>query len=173
MAGNVTVEIDENNDLLVSASVFAGIINKSRRQVTNYKKDGIPIVKRGSRSLYPVRKAFEWLIKRGVIKVKLEEGDAEDVELLPPNIRKDLADAKLKEFNLKILEGKYILKEEEEKAAANLAISLRDRLMSLPDRIVPGLEADEKIKHAIRVELKREFTNFIADFNEGIEKIFE
>jgi len=138
----------------LKSSEFADLVGVSQRQINNYRKDGMPSVQKGSYHYYNFE-AIQWLYDNGIKQINRVD-DSDDVEFLPARERKDLADAKNKEFDLDVKQGKYLLKDEVKSYSVNLGVQIREILSSIPDRFIPRLELDEEVKHYLRVELKEE-----------------
>jgi len=152
----------------LKSSEFADLIGVSQRQINNYRKDGMPSVQKGSYHYYNFE-AIQWLYDNGIKQINRVD-NSDDVELLPARERKDLADAKNKEFDLAVKMGKYIPYDVARANGANAGIFIRDILSSLPDRFIPRLELNEKTKHYLRVELKEEIYETlikISNFGKG------
>ena len=152
----------------LKSSEFADLIGVSQRQINNYRKDGMPSVQKGSYHYYNFE-AIQWLYDNGIKQINRVD-NSDDVELLPARERKDLADAKNKEFDLAVKMGKYIPYDVARANGANAGIFIRDILSSLPDRFIPKLELNEKTKHYLRVELKEEIYETlikISNFGKG------
>ena len=138
----------------LKSSEFADLVGVSQRQINNYRKDGMPSIQKGSYHYYNFE-AIQWLYDNGIKQINRVD-DSDDVEFLPARERKDLADAKNKEFDLAVKMGKYIPNDVARANGANAGIFIRDVLSSLTDRFIPRLELDEKTKHYLRTELKEE-----------------
>jgi len=138
----------------LKSSEFADLVGVSQRQINNYRKDGMPSIQKGSYHYYDFE-AIQWLYDNGIKQINRVD-DSDDVEFLPARERKDLADAKNKEFDLAVKMGKYIPNDVARANGANAGIFIRDVLSSLTDRFIPRLELDEKTKHYLRTELKEE-----------------
>jgi phage terminase Nu1 subunit (DNA packaging protein) len=137
-----------------SSSEFAVFIGVSKRQVNNYRKDGMPSIQKGKYNFYNFE-AIQWLYDNGIKQITRVD-DSEDVEFLPARERKDLADAKNKEFDLAVKMGKFLEKDEVKSYSVNLGISIREIISNVPDRFIPRLKLDDATKHYLRVELKEE-----------------
>jgi phage terminase Nu1 subunit (DNA packaging protein) len=152
----------------LKSSEFADLIEVSQRQVNNYRKDGMPSIQKGSYHYYNLE-SIQWLYDTGVKSINLL--DENDEIPKSPRDRKDLADAKNKEFDLDIKRKKYMLVEKAESNGANAAIAIRDNFLSLPDRLIPKLEAKEtfeEIQHHFRVELKAEINRSLVKVTEEL-----
>jgi phage terminase Nu1 subunit (DNA packaging protein) len=138
----------------LKSSEFANLIGVSQRQVNNYRKEGMPSIKKNKYYYYNFD-AIQWLYDNGIKQVKRITDEAQ-VQQLSIRERKDLAEAKIKEFELAVKQGKYYLKDEVKSYSINLGVQIREIISSIPDRFIPRLELDEDIKHYLRVELKEE-----------------
>ena len=136
------------------ASKFAELIGVSRQQVNNYTKQGMPSTKRGKYNYYNFD-AIQWLYDNGIKRIN-RATDGEDVEKLSIRERKELADAKLKEFDLAVKQGKYIKYDIARANGAKLGALVRETISNIPDRFIPRLALDEDTKHYLRIELKKE-----------------
>ena len=152
-------------DVLVPASVLIGIIGvKEQKTVSNYVGKGMPFVHKGKHKLYGIRSCLEWCIKFGYLKVEIELDDDESGDGLPPNMRKDLADARLKELKLQQMREEVVDKVAVVKDAVSVAISLRDNLMAIPSR-VSNILANESAPNEIKKLLEKELRNSLEDIS--------
>lgn len=152
MAGKVTVDLNSNDDILVSAGVLAKLARVSQKTINNYDKDDMPFEKRGARKVYPVRQCLEWMIFRGKITVEMETSDDVDRKKLPPDYRKDLADAELKEHKLAVLRGEYVSLEEVTDAAVKVITNTKTMLLPIGTKLAPVLAVTDdpsKVKQLI------------------------
>ena len=139
---------------MITLKVFSRLMGISDRQIQRYVSDGMPTVQVGKRNQYD-GESIQWIYDNGYKQLN-KANDSDDVEFLPARERKDLADAKNKEFDLAVKQGKFIPNDVARANGANAGIFIRDILSSMPDRFIPRLELDEKIKHYLRTELKEE-----------------
>ena len=137
-----------------SSTEFGNMIGKSRMQINRYRKDGMPSIQKG-KNYYFNYDSVKWLFNTGIEQIDRVD-DSEDVEFLPARERKDLADAKNKEFDLAVKMGKFLENDVARANGANAGIFVRETLSSMPDRFIPRLELDETTKHYLRTELKEE-----------------
>jgi len=152
----------------LSSQKFADYVGISKRQINRYRESGMPSIKKGKYNFYTFE-AIQWLYDNGIKQINRVD-NSDDVKLLSARERKDLADAKNKEFDLAVKMGKYIPYDIARANGANAGIFIRDILLSLPDRFIPRLELNEKIKHYLRVELKEEIYETlikISNFGKG------
>jgi phage terminase Nu1 subunit (DNA packaging protein) len=150
------------------ASKFAELIEVSRQQVNNYTKQGMPSIKRGKYNYYNFE-AIQWLYDNGIKQIN-RATDSEDIEKLTIRERKELADAKLKEFELDVKMSKYIKYDIASANGTRAGIFVRETISSIPDRFIPRLALDEDTKHYLRVELKKELYDAlvkISNFAKG------
>ena len=146
--------MEEKCKMEFKASQLADLIGVSRQQVNNYTKQGMPSIQKGKYNFYNFE-AIQWLYDNGIKQITRVD-DSEDVEFLPARERKDLADAKNKEFDLAVKMGKFVENDVARANGANAGIFVRETLSSMPDRFIPRLELDETTKHYLRTELKEE-----------------
>jgi len=137
-----------------SSTVFGNIVGKSRMQINRYRIDGMPSIQKG-KNYYFNYDSIKWLYNTGIEQIDRVD-NSEDVELLPARERKDLADAKNKEFDLAVKMKKYIPQDVAKSNGSNAGLFVRDTLSSLPDRFIPRLRFSEEDKHYLKVELKEE-----------------
>jgi len=137
-----------------SSTDFGAIIGKSKMQVNRYRKDGMPCIQEGKNYLFDFD-SIRWLFNNGIEQINRID-DSDDVELLPARERKDLADAKNKEFDLAVKMKQYIPQDVAKSNGSNAGLFVREVLSSLPDRFIPRLEISDEDKHYLRVELKEE-----------------
>ena len=145
---------------------LANILDVQERTIRNYKDEGMPHKKVKNSFTYPARDAIAWCLLNGKLDDILEE--LENTDELPPNIRKDLADAKLKEFKLAVEQGKYYTKEEINKKAEYLVISTKNKILGLPAKVAPVLVGLEDI-----AEVEKLLYDSCYELLEGLSKIDE
>lgn len=97
--------------------------------------------------------------------IEIQKDDNLSTVLLKARIKTELERANLLEIKGKVESGKYISIEEVQKAAFKRSRSVRDAILSIPDRIAFEFAA---IKDAeiIRKRLKDELKNALEGFNE-------
>ena len=147
-----------------TSTEFGNMIGKSRMQINRYRKEGMPSIQKG-KNYYFNYDSIKWLFNTGVEQIDRTD-DSADVEFLPARERKDLADAKNKEFDLAVKMGKFIPDDVARANGANMGILVREKFISFPDKYVPTLELDESTKHYIKTTLKdgiNEALNEIVD----------
>jgi phage terminase Nu1 subunit (DNA packaging protein) len=152
----------------LKSSEFANLIGVSQRQVNNYRKEGMPSIKKNKYYYYNFD-AIQWLYDNGIKQVKRITDEAQ-VQQLSIRERKDLAEAKIKEFELAVKQGKYISTDIARSNGAKAGLFVRDILQNMPNRFIPRLELDENAKHYLSVELKREIYETllqISNFTKG------
>ncbi|SFV63482.1 hypothetical protein MNB_SV-14-1018 [hydrothermal vent metagenome] len=138
-----------------SSTDFGNIVGKSRMQINRYRKEGMPSIQKG-KNYYFNYDSIRWLFNTGVEQIERTD-ESDDVESLPARERKDLADAKNKEFDLAVKQGKFIPNDVARANGANAGVFVRETISSMPDRLIPRLEIDDiEIKHYLRLELKKE-----------------
>ena len=144
------------------------MIGISDRQIQRYVKDGMPTVQVGKRNQYN-GESIQWLYDNGYKQINRVD-NSDEVELLPARERKDLADAKNKEFDLAVKKGRFIPTDVARANGANAGIFVREKLSSFPDRFIPRLKVDDATKHYFRTELKEgiyELLLEISNFSKG------
>jgi phage terminase Nu1 subunit (DNA packaging protein) len=149
--------------MIFSSGEFADFVGISKRQINNYRKEGMPSIKKNKYYYYDFG-AIQWLYDNGIKQVKRAEGE-HDTKELSARERKDLADAKSKEFDLEVKQGKYYLKDEVKSYSINLGVQIRNMISAIPDKFIPRLEIDEDIKHYVRIELKEELYQLLVDMS--------
>lgn len=169
MAGKVTIDLSNDNDLLVSASIIAKILKISRQRVSVWAKDGMPSVTESKRPLYPVRACIEWAIARGKIDIDFETDDLDRTQL-PPDLRDKLASAELKEEKLKLLRGETGPIAEMEKIAYNIGDFVKNSMLSIPSRVAAIL-AKESDQHKIETLLRQEIVSVMQDMSDQMSQI--
>lgn len=153
---------------MITLKVFSKLMGISDRQIQRYVKDGMPTVQVGKRKQYN-GESIQWLYDNGYKQINRVD-NSDDVELLPARERKDLADAKNKEFDLAVKMGKFIPTDVARANGANAGIFVREKLSSFPDRFIPRLKVDDATKHYFRTELKEgiyELLVEISNFSKG------
>jgi phage terminase Nu1 subunit (DNA packaging protein) len=148
---------------------FSKIIGKSQMQISRYRKDGMPFTQEG-KNYYFNYSSIKWLFNTGIEQIDREvNDDSIDVESLPARERKDLADAKNKEFDLAVKEGRFILLEIPKTNGTTNGSFVREIFSSLPDRFIPRLELNEEIKHYLRTELKIEIHAMLVSISNFVK----
>ena len=107
MAGKITLDLTDDNDILVSVGVLSKlpVVDASHTAIKKWIDDGLPYEMQGKRRVFPISKAIKWLIEHGKIDVSTEILDEFDRTQLPPDLRDKLASAELKEFKLQKEKG--------------------------------------------------------------------
>jgi len=147
-----------------SSTEFGNIVGKSRMQINRYRNDGMPSVQKG-KNYYFNYDSIRWLFNTGVEQIDRVD-DSNNVEFLSARERKDLADAKNKEFDLAVKMKKYIHQDVAKANGSNAGLFVRDTLSSLPDRFIPRLRFSEGDKHYLRNELKEEIYETLVKISE-------
>ena len=137
-----------------SSQQFADLTGISKKSVQNYRKEGMPFIKKNKYYNYTFE-AIQWLYDNGIKEVA--GANTETIEQTP-KYRKDLADAKLKEHALGIREKKYILASEVEEDYFNIGRMTRDSFQGLSNKIAPLLinkDNPHDVKHIIDKEINK------------------
>lgn len=137
---------------MLKSGGFAELIGVSKQQVNNYRVEGMPSIKKGNYYYYSFD-AIEWLYETGKRELKIVRDDDKDLSL---SERKTLIDIKLKELEYDKKTSKVVNVELAKRNGAKAGNFVREILTSLPDRFIPKLEVDEKTRHYLKVELKKE-----------------
>ena len=171
MAGKVTIDFSDDNDLLVSSKLIAKILGVTQRAISNWARDGMPQIKGKGNPLYPVRACIEWAIARGKIDIDFEADDLDRTQL-PPDLRDKLASAELKEEKLKLLRGETGPIAEMEKIAYNIGDFVKNSMLSIPNRVAAIL-AKENDQHKIETLLRQEIVSVMQDMSDQMSQIKE
>jgi phage terminase Nu1 subunit (DNA packaging protein) len=157
--------------MIFSSGEFADFVGISKRQINNYRKEGMPSIKKNKYYYYDFG-AIQWLYDNGIKQVKRAGGE-HDTKELSARERKDLADAKSKEFDLEVKQGKYIPHDVARANGAKAGLFVRDILTNFPNRFIPRLDLNEATKHYLMNELRNEvhetliqISNFAGGKNE-------
>jgi len=119
-------------------------LNDNGRSAQKWAKEKrIKAKKNGKKWLYEIDDVIQFGYENGYIDIELSDKDE-----LPPNIRKDLADAELKEFKLAVEKGKYYSKEEIETYIQRVLVSFRNKTLGLASKIAPALVALDEAQEA-------------------------
>jgi len=169
MAGKITLDLTDDNDILVSVGVLSKlpVVNVSGRAITDWVKEGLPHEMQGKRRVFPISKAIKWLIEHGKIDVSTEILDEFDRTQLPPDLRDKLASAELKEFKLAKEKGIVIDKGEVERQAYEIGKKLKDALYAMPIRLADELVG--KKSNEIRNRMEEEISKILEDVIRDIE----
>lgn len=159
------LEVGSDGDIVVQVGVLCGVLGvNSRATISAYVEKGMPYSESGKQKVFGVRKCLEWCYKEGVLKIEFDIGDDVDEEDLPPNVRKDLADARLKELTLKERKEETIDKADVVKDAVAVGLALRDNLMSIPSRLASTL-ANESDPREARLIMEKEIRQSLEDIS--------
>ena len=137
-----------------SSQQFADFTGISKKSVQNYRKQGMPSIKKNKYYSYTFE-AIQWLYDNGIKEVT---GTNTETKEQTPKYRKDLADAKLKEHALGIREKKFILVSEVKEEFFNIGRITRDSFQMLGNKIAPLLvkkESHHDIKYIIDREVNK------------------
>lgn len=167
MAGKVTINLSDDNDLLVSSSVIAKVLLVSQMSVSNFAKNGMPKIIGKGNPTYPVRECLLWAIENG--KIKLPTND-EDRENLPPDWRDKLASAELKEEKLKVirLENGSISKMAQ--IAFQIGDFVKNGILNIPGRISAILAKEDDV-HECELIMRNEFMSVMQDMADQIDQL--
>lgn len=173
MAGKITLDLSDDNDILVSVGVFKDlpiISNVSKMTITRWVKDGLPFEMQGRRRVFPISKAIKWLIEHGKVDISDKILDELDRSKLPPDLRDKLASAELKEFKLQKEKELYINKEEVEREAFEIGKKLKDTLYTLPIRLGDELVGKDSsdIRQIMEEEISKVLENVIKDIEDAV-----
>jgi len=157
--------IIKDGDIIVQVGALISVLGvNSKVTISNYVEKGMPFIKSGRQKAYGVKACIDWCYKNGYLKLDIDVDDDIDVEALPANIRKDLADARLKELKLKQMEEEVIEKSDVVKDATTVGLSLRDNLMSIPARLASTL-ANETNPREVKSAIEREIRHSLEDIS--------
>lgn len=141
---------------LSSIMSILGVLSKTT--IKNFIDKGMPFVENGRQKAYPVKACIFWAVKEAILKIPLVLEDDFNPEDLPPNVRKDLADAKLKELKYDVEKDKYIMKNLVVKKASEAGIIFREGIISLGDRLAGQVASENnqrECKNIIDKETRR------------------
>jgi len=169
MAGKITLDLADDNDILVSVGVLSKlpVVGVSQRAITGWVQDGLPYEMQGRRRVFPISKAIKWMIEHGKIEITAGAFDEIDRSQLPPDLRDKLASAELKEFKLKKEKGLVVEKEEVERQAYEIGKKLKDSLYAMPVRLSDELVG--KDSNTIRNRMEEEISKVLEDVIREIE----
>ena len=169
MAGKITLDLTDDNDILVSVGVLSKlpVVNASHTAIKKWIDDGMPYELQGRRRVFPISKAIKWLIEHGKIDVSTEILDEFDRTQLPPDLRDKLASAELKEFKLAKEKGLVVEKEAVERQAYEIGKKLKDALYAMPVRLADELVG--KKSNEIRNRMEEEISKILEDVIRDIE----
>jgi len=129
--------------MLIEAKQVAEIykLNDNGRSAQKWAKDGsLKATKDGKKWLYEIDDVIQFGYENGYIQISMNDKDK-----LTPKVRKDLADAELKEFKLAVEKGKYYSKEELDRQAIYVATTVRNKFLAMPTRIAPVLAGNDNL----------------------------
>jgi len=169
MAGKITLDLTDDNDILVSVGVLKDlpIVKVSKAAIQKWINDGLPYEMQGRRRVFPISKAIKWMIEHGKIEITAGAFDEIDRSQLPPDLRDKLASAELKEFKLRKEKGLVVEKEEVERQAYEIGKKLKDSLYAMPVRLSDELVG--KDSNTIRNRMEEEISKVLEDVIREIE----
>jgi phage terminase Nu1 subunit (DNA packaging protein) len=169
MAGKITLDLSDDNDILVSSGVLGKlpVVSVSQMTVKRWVNDGLPYEMQGRRRVFPISKAIKWMIEHGKIEITAGAFDEIDRSQLPPDLRDKLASAELKEFKLRKEKGLVVEKEEVERQAYEIGKKLKDSLYAMPVRLSDELVG--KDSNTIRNRMEEEISKVLEDVIREIE----
>ncbi len=169
MAGKVTIDLSDDNDLLVSSSVLAKILKVSRQRISLWAKDGMPLTGNKKRPTYPVRGCIEWAIANGKLDIDFKANEI-DRERLPPDLRDKLASAELKEEKLKVMRAEYGPIKEMERIAYRIGDFVKNGMLAIPGRI-SSIVAKETDQHKCETIMRNEIVSVMQDMADQIDNV--
>ena len=162
--------LSEDGDIIVTVSTLSKVLEvSSEKTITNYVKKGMPHIPKGKQRVYGVKACLEWAYANGCLVLELDTNVDIDVEELAPSIRKDLADARLKELKLQKEKEEVVLKSDVINDAVSFGIALRDNLMSIPSRVSSTTANETDPKEIIKIlntELRQSLEDVTSEFME-------
>ena len=169
MAGKITLDLTDDNDILVSVGVLSKlpVVDASHTAIKKWINDGLPYEMQGRRRVFPISKAIKWMIEHGKIEITAGAFDEIDRSQLPPDLRDKLASAELKEFKLRKEKGLVVEKEEVERQAYEIGKKLKDSLYAMPVRLSDELIG--KDSNTIRNRMEEEISKVLEDVIREIE----
>lgn len=172
MAGKITLDINEDSDILVSVGVLSKlpVVDVSHTAIKKWIGDGLPYEMQGRRRVFPVSRAIRWMIEHGKIEVAVETFSDFDREQMPPDLRDKLASAELKEFKLKKEKGLYISKDEVERQAFEIGKKVKESLRNIPTRLGDEL-ATINDPHLIKQKLTKEIDSILEQLAREISAV--
>jgi phage terminase Nu1 subunit (DNA packaging protein) len=172
MAGKITLETTDDNDILISVGLLKDlpIVKVSKMTISNWVNDGLPYETQTKRRLFPISKTIKWLIEHGKIDVSTEILDEIDRTELPPDLRDKLASAELKEFKLAKEKGLVVDRDEVERQGFEIGKKTKESLKAIPIRLSDEL-ASMNDAHAIRRRLENEVNSILEDLSKSIESV--
>ena len=169
MAGKVTIDLSDDNDLLVSSKVIAKILQVSQQTIANWVRLGMPKIIGDKNPTYPVRGCVEWAIANGKLNIEFNADDTSR-ELLPPDLRDKLASAELKEEKLKVMRAEYGPIREMERIAYGIGDFVKSGMLSIPGRI-SSIVAKETDQHKCEMIMRNEIISVMQDMADQIDNL--
>jgi phage terminase Nu1 subunit (DNA packaging protein) len=155
------------NDLrLVNKPQLATIFNKSLYTIDAWLRRGMPFVERGD-------KTTEWKFDSGEVGNWREEqaiavalGNMGDVEIEEARRRKIAAEAGILEITLKAKQGEFIDRDEVETGLMHAYTMIKQRLRTIPERIVPQLMGESNEQY-VREMLLDEIDDALLELSQA------
>lgn len=121
---------------LLSAKQLADELGLGTRQIDNLVADGMPRHKRGRGYAYPWPIVLRWYIKHREASALRR---SQPTDLNDARVRRETAEAQLKELELAKLEGRTVTIEDAEREIGATLDRLRARLVNIPGKWAPQL----------------------------------
>lgn len=131
---------------LVNRVTLSLILGKNVSTIDSWVRQGMPYVEKGSKGidwLFDTSKVIKWRER----KLREEDSTPERIELDEARRRKTAAEAGILEIELQQKRGEVIEREEVELGLSQAFITIKQRLRTIPERLIPQIiaETDERI----------------------------
>lgn len=145
----------------VSLREFAALVGVDYNSAREALENGRIQFIKGTRKLdwAQSRESFQETREHRLTHVEAEnDADAQTIANMTPlgraKLRKESATANLKEIELAVMQGKYLLSDDVSEAVFKFARTVRDAVMSIPDRV--GSEVSAKVRESVGNDLLKE-----------------
>lgn len=152
----------------VSLRQFAALVGVDYNSAREALENGRIQFIKGTRKLdwEQSRASFQETRTHRLTYVETEnDADAQTIANMTPlgraKLRKESATANLKEIELAVMQGKYLLSDDVNDAVFKFSRTVRDAVMSIPDRV--GSEVAAKVRESVRVALLKELDEELAN----------
>ncbi|MBS0289285.1 MAG: terminase small subunit [Proteobacteria bacterium] len=139
------------NHNLVNRTELSSIFGKNVSTIDNWIRQGMPYIEKGSKGIgwmFDTSKCIAWR----ETKLREDASSNEKIDLDEAKRRKIAAEAKLLEIELQKKQEEVILRLDVEQGLTHAYLTIKQRLRTLPDRIVPQLaQSDEQFARELLI----------------------
>ncbi len=129
---------DDLGSAIVGVRRLAKELNLTKRHVQRLVEAGLPKAGRGE---YPLEKCFLWYIRylQKAIERRALSTEGGEKSLASVRLRRDRADAELKEIEVAKARREWVNVRDVEKSVSDLVLQVKARILGVPARVAPEL----------------------------------